>query len=75
MKEASSNEPNAVSAGKELKTPFPKLSFHDAMEKYGSDKPDLRYTLEMKNVNEIFKNTGFKVLLSIRVFLLLSIFA
>ena len=48
-------------AGKELKTPFPKLSFHDAMEKYGSDKPDLRYTLEMKNVNEIFKNTGFKV--------------
>lgn len=48
-------------AGKELKTPFPKLSYHDAMEKYGSDKPDLRYTLEMKNVNEIFKNTGFKV--------------
>ena len=48
-------------AGKELKTPFLKLSFHDAMEKYGSDKPDLRYTLEMKNVNEIFKNTGFKV--------------
>lgn len=48
-------------AGKELKTPFPKLSYHDAMEKYGSDKPDLRYTLEMKNVNDIFKNTGFKV--------------
>ena len=48
-------------AGKELVTPFPKLSFHDAMERYGSDKPDLRYTLEMKNVNAIFENTGFKV--------------
>ena len=49
-------------AGKELKTPFPKLSFHDAMEKYGSDKPDLRYTLEMKNVNEIFKIQALKYL-------------
>ncbi|WP_428071713.1 aspartate--tRNA ligase [Candidatus Avelusimicrobium alvi] len=48
-------------AGKELTVPFPKLSFHDAMEKYGSDKPDLRYSLEMKNVSDVFKNTGFKV--------------
>ena len=48
-------------AGKEITVPFPKLSYHDAMEKYGSDKPDLRYTLEMKNVNDVFQNTGFKV--------------
>ena len=48
-------------AGKDISVPFPKLSYHDAMEKYGSDKPDLRYSLEMKNVNDVFKNTGFKV--------------
>lgn len=48
-------------AGKELAVPFAKLSFQDAMEKYGSDKPDLRYALEMQNVGGAFKNTGFKV--------------
>lgn len=48
-------------AGKELAVPFAKLSFQDAMEKYGSDKPDLRYALEMQNVGGVFKNTGFKV--------------
>lgn len=48
-------------AGKELQIPFAKLSYHDAMEKYGSDKPDLRYTLQMQSANDVFKNTGFKV--------------
>lgn len=48
-------------AGKELKTPFVKLPFEEAMDRFGSDKPDLRYTLEIKNVGEIFANTGFKV--------------
>lgn len=48
-------------AGKELKTPFIKLPFEEAMDRFGSDKPDLRYTLEIKNVGEIFANTGFKV--------------
>ncbi len=48
-------------AGKELTVPFPKISFAEAMDKYGSDKPDLRYTLEMKNVNDVFQNTDFKV--------------
>ena len=48
-------------AGKELKTPFLKLPFEEAMDKYGSDKPDLRYALEIKNVGDVFKNTGFKV--------------
>lgn len=31
------------------------------MEKYGSDKPDLRFDIEMKTLNSIFENTGFKV--------------
>jgi len=47
--------------GYELQTPFPKLPYNDAMNLYGSDKPDLRYDLQIKNVSEIFANTGFKV--------------
>ena len=46
---------------KELKTPIPRVSFDEAMEKYGSDKPDLRFNLEMKNLNNVFANTTFKV--------------
>ena len=48
-------------AGKELKTPFPKIPFHTAMDLYGSDKPDLRYDLQIKNVDDVFAKTGFKV--------------
>ncbi len=48
-------------AGKELKTPFVKIPFDEAMDKYGSDKPDLRYTLQLVNVVHLFASTGFKV--------------
>ncbi len=48
-------------AGKELQTPFVKLPFSEAMERFGSDKPDLRYSLEMKNARGVFAHTGFKV--------------
>ena len=48
-------------AGKEIKTPFQKLPYNDAMNLYGSDKPDLRYDLQIKKVNDIFAKTGFKV--------------
>ena len=48
-------------AGKELQTPFVKIPFDEAMDKYGSDKPDLRYALQLVNATEIFANTGFKV--------------
>ncbi len=48
-------------AGKELKVPFVKLPFSEAMEKYGSDKPDLRYALQMQDAASVFANTGFKV--------------
>lgn len=47
--------------GKTLTTPIPRLTFDQAMERYGSDKPDLRFDLEMKNLNEVFKDTTFKV--------------
>lgn len=46
---------------KELKTPLLRFSFDEAMEKYGSDKPDIRFNLEMKTLNSVFNNTGFKV--------------
>ncbi|MBR2392179.1 MAG: aspartate--tRNA ligase, partial [Elusimicrobiaceae bacterium] len=48
-------------AGKDLSIPFMKLPFEEAMERYGSDKPDLRYNLELKNVAEVFAKTEFKV--------------
>ncbi len=45
----------------ELSLPIPMLSFDEAMEKYGSDKPDLRFDLELKTLNDVFKNSEFKV--------------
>ncbi len=48
-------------AGKELQTPFVKLPFAQAMDQYGSDKPDLRYDLQLVNVADVFAKTGFKV--------------
>jgi len=46
---------------KELPLPLPRISFEEAMERYGSDKPDLRFELEMKTLNHVFENTTFKV--------------
>jgi len=45
----------------ELQTPILRLTFNDALEKYGSDKPDLRFDLELKTLNHVFENSGFKV--------------
>jgi aspartyl-tRNA synthetase len=46
---------------KDLQIPIPRLTFDEAMETYGSDKPDLRFDLKMVTLNGIFNNTGFKV--------------
>ncbi len=40
--------------------PFKRIPYREAMEKYGSDKPDLRIPIEMCDVTEIFRNSGFK---------------
>ena len=47
--------------GYKLETPIPRLSFAEAMEKYGSDKPDLRFDLEMVTLNEVFEKSEFRV--------------
>ena len=47
--------------GYDLETPIPRLSFNEAMEKYGSDKPDLRFDLEMVTLNETVKKSEFRV--------------
>ncbi|MBI4397299.1 MAG: aspartate--tRNA ligase [Elusimicrobia bacterium] len=47
--------------GKDIETPFLRLSYDEAMRRFGSDKPDMRYGLEIQDVSEVFKATGFKV--------------
>ena len=49
----------------DLKTPFPRMTFHDAMNKYGSDKPDLRFGLEFVQVSDIVKHADFGVFKSV----------
>lgn len=44
-----------------LSEPFPRLTFTDAMNMYGSDKPDIRYTLEFSDVSELCKGVGFGI--------------
>ncbi|MDC0226875.1 aspartate--tRNA ligase [Alphaproteobacteria bacterium] len=40
---------------------FPKITYKESMLKYGNDKPDLRFDLEIKDVTEIFTNSGFSI--------------
>lgn len=46
---------------KELKTPFKRIPYDEALEKYATDKPDLRFSLEIHDVSEIFERTDFKI--------------
>jgi aspartyl-tRNA synthetase len=45
----------------ELPSPFPRLTWHEAMDRYGTDRPDTRYGLELTDVSDIVASSGFKV--------------
>jgi aspartyl-tRNA synthetase len=45
----------------EVKIPFTRLTYSEAMERFGSDKPDMRFGMELKSLNDIVKNCEFKV--------------
>ena len=47
--------------GVNLKAPFPRLTYAEAMERYGSDKPDTRFEIELNKLNDIFEGSKFKV--------------
>lgn len=46
--------------GIEIATPFPCISYNDAISKYGTDKPDLRFPFEIKDLTDIFLNSSFE---------------
>ena len=50
--------------GVEVPTPFPRMTYDEMMDRYGSDKPDLRYGMELANVGEVFAGTGFRAFAS-----------
>ena len=45
----------------DLPAAFPRMSFHEAMNKYGSDKPDMRVILELTELSDVMKDVDFKV--------------
>lgn len=47
--------------GTELKTPFPHIAYRDAMERFGSDKPDMRYGLEFTKLTDVVKDAPYKI--------------
>ncbi len=47
--------------GVEIETPLPRLTFKEAMERFGSDKPDTRYAMELYDLSDIVKDSAFSV--------------
>ena len=47
--------------GMDISIPFPRLTWTEAMNRYGSDKPDNRFGMELQEITELFENCGFKV--------------
>ena len=49
----------------DLPIPFPRLSYHESMRRFGTDKPDLRFDLEIQDLTDIVRNTEFRVFASV----------
>lgn len=47
--------------GIEVTLPFPRITYDDAMNRYGSDKPDIRFAMELIELNDVVKDSNFKV--------------
>jgi aspartyl-tRNA synthetase len=47
--------------GTDIPTPFPRMAFVDAMNRYGVDKPDVRFGMELVDLSDTFKSSAFKV--------------
>jgi aspartyl-tRNA synthetase len=47
--------------GVEIETPFPRMPYDEAIRRFGSDKPDLRFDLEIVDVSDAFRGSGFRV--------------
>ena len=47
--------------GVDLPAPFPRMAFVDAMNRYGVDKPDVRFAMELVDFTDLFRNSAFKV--------------
>ena len=45
----------------DLPDPFPRITYQESMDKYGTDRPDTRFSLELCDVSDLFKDSGFKV--------------
>lgn len=61
MMEGMTKELFKQAVGAELDLPFKRLTWDDAMDKYGSDKPDLRFDMELVNLSDVVKGSDFKV--------------
>ena len=46
--------------GREIAAPFPRLSYRDAMDRFGSDKPDIRFGLELEDASGVFRTSAFR---------------
>jgi len=47
--------------GVDIPTPFPRMSYQEAMDRFGIDKPDTRFAMEIQDLTGLFKNSAFKV--------------
>ena len=48
--------------GVEVETPFLRMPYREAMDRFGSDKPDMRFGMELVDVSDLVKGCGFRVL-------------
>jgi aspartyl-tRNA synthetase len=51
--------------GVEVSMPFPRMTYDEMMDRFGTDKPDLRYSMELSDIGEVFGGTGFREFASV----------